>query len=68
MSNEKRVNKQCSLDTPHRVTVYHKNYFGYKFSSCKCPMDLHHVGIMMQIHRMPLMKPVEKVRKKVLWK
>ena len=68
-SNEKRVNKQCLLNTPCSVTVYHKKYFGKKktkkkclrchschfvknyfvlnhISSCKCPMGLHHVGII----------------------
>ena len=38
-NNEKRDNKQCLLNTPRRITVYHKNYFGNKVSSCKCPMD-----------------------------
>ena len=37
--NEKRDNKQCLLNTPRRITVYHKNHFGNKISSCKCPMD-----------------------------
>ena len=37
--NEKRDNKQCLLNTPRRITVYHKNYFDNKISSCKCPMD-----------------------------
>ena len=45
-NNEKRVNKQCLLNTPRRVTVYHKNYFGNKISSCKCPMGVHHVGMI----------------------
>ena len=39
IKNEKRDNKQCLLNTPRRITVYHKNYFGNKISSCKCPMD-----------------------------
>ena len=44
--NEKRVNKQCLSNTPRRVTVYHKNYFGNKISSCKCQMGVHHVGMI----------------------
>ena len=43
---KKRVNKQCLLNTPRRVTVYHKNYFLNIISSCKCPMGVHHVGMI----------------------
>ena len=44
--NEKRDNKQCLLNTPRRVTVYHKTNFGNKVSSCKCPVGVHHVGMI----------------------
>ena len=46
LSNEKRVNKQCLLNTPRRVIVYHKNYLSNIISSCKCPTGVHHVGMI----------------------
>ena len=43
---KKKVNKQCLINTPRRITVYHKKYFGNIISSCKCQMGVHHVGMI----------------------
>ena len=45
IGNEKRDNKQCLLNTPRRVTAQ-KLFFHNNNSLCKCPMGVHHVGMI----------------------